>query len=159
MIIKNSYTPGKGFYAKCVPKQESIEALKYILSNNPLELNELSEDPHVTLVYSKDPIKFVPKDLDFKVKAKCLEIKYWPGHDKSGYLVVTLESKGLCLLHRVFKALGASHSFDYQPHLTVAKDFGKLPEIDQWLSKVNGFFRNTAMYLEFSHVECSDLKE
>ena len=86
------------------------------------ELQEL----HATVMYSRG---FLPSDDTVHPREEhesvITGLEFWPGHDKSGYVVATLQSTGLQALHKKWLGRGLVHSFeDYQPHVTLVKDCG-----------------------------------
>lgn len=108
----------KGLYAKAAPTLNSAVALK---DRFPIMT---CEDPHCTLIYSKEPAFHInlPKiDKDARFTALGTEITFFEGQEKEGYVVLLLKSEPLYALHRQFRAAGLVPTFpEYRPHVTLA---------------------------------------
>ena len=113
-----------GVYVSVTLMQDSEVAIFKRLSTigliDKIDLKKL----HVTLMYCKNPGNMHGINLNFNAKAefasKIIDIEFWEGHDKLGYLVAKLDSKQLHHEFRRLTALGLKHSFDdYSPHVTL----------------------------------------
>ena len=89
--------------------------------------------PHCTVMYSRDvglydSVVSAILATETEFMGRCKKVVGWPGRDRKGYIVLTLESKGLAHLHNRLRQMGAIHSFPkYEPHVTLA--VGTWPEI------------------------------
>src|SRR5213082_48148 len=85
-----------GIFVKMSPTTESIVALK-------ARIPEMTaEDPHITLIYAKEPafnvkLPAVSKDARFKVEG--FEIERFAGENDVGYIVLRARSMELHNLH------------------------------------------------------------
>ncbi len=160
MLDSSKYTGTQGVYAKAVPAMNSnFKKLCHILEND--SLNEIYEDPHVTLVYSKKRLeRSLPKDIKLNTVAKCKHVTHWDGHDNAGYVVIELECTAFDKLNILFRNLGAKHSFDeYKAHMTIMKDCGPLTKkLQNYIDKVNSVLSSKWYVLNFKDIYVEDLK-
>ena len=151
VIQLSGYTGVDDCYAKIVPTFQCVERIKHALKALPnadaLPLDELERDPHVTLIYSRETPVSIPAiayPIKGSPKAKIIDIVYWEGHDKDGYVVLKLDSPDLTKFNQMFIHAGATHSFpDYTPHMTLNSHVGECTDevlcwIDHAKEKVVG---------------------
>lgn len=80
-------------------------------------------DYHVTLMYSKTEIPEAEnfQDEGLLFDADIVQLDWFLGHDRAGYLIAVVDSKEIRARHNFWKSLGGKHSFpEYKPHLTLA---------------------------------------
>lgn len=141
----------KGVYVSVTPTAKSVLLIsKYAsLIGMPLLLQEQHE-LHCTVVYSRHIPKIIPRLDPQKVyRATIIGVNWWLGHDKAGYLVLLLSSPSLSELHREWYESGCTSSFgEYEPHVTLKKDFGpRPPNLELIRSKLAKYIGSS---LEFS---------
>lgn len=126
MKISTRYSGKSGLYACVTPLKGMREIATKLLPELP-DGFELPDDIHCTLMYSREvapqplPVFKLLSAGEGQYQAVADSVKYWPGHDGKGYLVLCLHSEDLNLRHRQWLELGAKHSFkDYQAHITLA---------------------------------------
>lgn len=126
-----------GTYVSVKPTQETIHKLEKVHQHMADYLDEdvllPPMDWHVTVVYDKKAVLDPPNvhkafpllgtDIEFEARAE--ELKWWPGANNKGYLVLVLYSDELHDLHSLItEHLDLKHSFeDYTPHVTMAEKF------------------------------------
>lgn len=100
------------------------------------------EDPenlHCTIIYGKgynpniDEVKQLNKTFK-PISGTIYDFDYWDGHDNIGYLVLKVSSDYLIDRHNKYKKLGVKPTFDYSPHITLAKNFKLTDEIKNAMS-------------------------
>lgn len=81
------------------------------------------QDLHVTLLYSRQPVRITPTTNEFHADPVGFDIFQMDGKK---VLVLLLESPGMSRRHQQFMALGATHDYsDYTPHVTLSYDIGE----------------------------------
>jgi len=147
MKIENKgYYGVGGIYISVLPDNTSKshigEYVKSLLPPFPLDI--FHDEAHMTVMYSKtsgiDVEQMVAPD---EIVALPIKFEYWDGHDRDGYLVLSMVSKPASDLHDHILSLGAEHNFDdYSPHMTIIHGIGKYKkEIIEWINKSNKNFK------------------
>lgn len=125
--LKKSYgdlysVPGDGLYiCRFLDNASTINLVNFvhkfgITRISPEEANEL----HCTIVHSQVKPEVPCAPVFSPAVAHISGFEHWPGHDNTGYLVATLESKMLQQLHAYWHSLGCQYDFaDYRPHITL----------------------------------------
>jgi len=118
------YTGTSGFYAWLDLDMESLVAIDSFFVELNLTKKEIL-DLHCTVMYSKEDVG-APEAIEnivypnFRQKVAAVNVDWWEGHDKEGYLVLQLDPTDLVSLHDKWKLLGAQPTFDeYKPHVTM----------------------------------------
>lgn len=159
MRISLSYTGKSGLYVSVTPVGmiSVLSRLREFRIPNLYGISKL----HATLLYSRDraPALVVAQQLltsgqGTRYPAKPIKFEYWEGHDKVGYLVLKLESKALVERHKEWAELG-QHSFEYTPHMTIAKDLPLTPELKSTIEKLNSLTW-PAIYFDNEKIEDID---
>lgn len=121
MKFKQFLQESEGVYVGARFDESSIENLKSLQRvlgiNNPVS----DSDFHVTVLYSRNPIKVEPKEYTFVAKAICVES--WEQRNGKWATVVKLECPELSQRHQELIEQGGTHDFDdYQVHVTLSYD-------------------------------------
>jgi hypothetical protein len=93
--------------------------------------------------------------------ADAIKIDWWEGHDKQGYLVLQLESKGLSVEHKRFVEAGCTETFDeYKPHITLAHPYAiDTKEKEYQIKLANMSLRKRPLTINFINQKIEDLRE
>lgn len=164
----SEFSQRAGMYSKLIPMAgKEKNALTNLISKQPVQppfkFNEYFNDPHLTVIWSK--IAVGKGDIlgicDYCrcYKSTVTNVKYWEGHNKVGYIVLSVESSDIQDLHELLLKLGAVHSHNtYEAHVTIASGVGALnSEIRNWMEVVNAKLRIKPMPLLFTSLSFSDL--
>lgn len=165
--IKNDYNFEKGLYVCAEPLKNTNfnNFVKHLEKTSPVKLNEVIEEPHVTILYSRED---KPSDKDFMdkikfpktVSAKSSEFVFWDGHDKDGYVVLKLVSKDLSDINKEFVKF-AKHSFaEYVPHMTIIKNCAEYKEeLLKWIEEINKEISKNPVEFDFDTIKLNDIDE
>jgi hypothetical protein len=134
-----------GIFVKVLPTTDSIKPLTDHFGHW-----NLRPDLHCTAIYSKTPARSIDLPAvarDERYQAKGVELTWWEGHDKEGYLVLLLKSPALQRLHKRFTDVGimATHA-DYKPHVTLINPCDAAPDD---LAYQNAFLSEHPLTLDF----------
>jgi hypothetical protein len=109
-----------GIFAKVIPTADSLLKIKRRFGH--LEPH-LVDDLHTTVMFSRTPCEHMDLpiiDKHERYSAVGVQLTFWEGHDKDGYLVLLLDSPDLQSLHTKFVLAGLKGSYDtYHPHVTL----------------------------------------
>lgn len=162
--MSNKYSGKSGIYACTYPVYGVRKLVELLSAALPEDFKLNRDDLHVTLMYSKhcQPDQVTARHTLDAGDAQCValpsKVVQWPGHDSKGYLVLLLASEDLEVRHRRWLATGAMHSFPkYEPHITLAKDYGTLLS-PQVLLNVNHAIRENNLRLVFSGEHYEDIR-
>ena len=112
-----------GIFAKVIPTADSLLKIKKRFGH----LEPLADDLHTTVMFSRTPCEHVDLptiDRHERYSAVGVQLTFWEGHDKDGYLVLLLDSPHLQSLHDRFTACGLKGSYDtYHPHVTLVTPY------------------------------------
>lgn len=91
----------------------------------------LSRSLHCTLIYSESYVEVEPQKGS-QYPTKILDLDWWEGHDKMGYVVALLEPTSFLPRHQDLLARGGQCAYhEYRPHMTltwgVHTEFGRVP--------------------------------
>lgn len=164
----SGYSQRAGMYSKLIPVVgKEKNALTNLITKQPVQppfkFNEYFDDPHLTVIWSK--IALGKGDVlgicDFcrRYTACITNVKYWEGHNKVGYIVLSVGSADIQNLHELLLKLGAVHSHNtFEQHITIASNVGALnSEIRNWMGVINEKLRVKPMPLSFTALSFSDL--
>lgn len=162
MKVTTRYNGKSGLYVCAVPVKGMRSVISALDPHFPEEA-QLDSDLHCTLMYSRETaphpltVSKVLSQGEGQFSAIADSVKFWPGHDNKGYLVVALHSDDLRARHEQWKTTGATHSFpDYEPHVTLASGFG---EIDKATLRImNLILRRGDYRLTFGGERAEDIK-
>ena len=168
-INVDKFTSDNSTYA-CManPREQDLSNLRDLIDQTapPFTPAVLDDDPHVTLVYSREQHVDIEAITQYLADHTGLptavvdSVEYWEGHDKAGCIVLKLRSYDADSLNRAFIAAGAKYSFDdFTAHMTLAYDIGeKTPAIWDWLEYANPVIRTAGLNLVFNSIKISDCK-
>lgn len=110
--------------------KESNNVIYELSRGLPNRINEKSI--HVTLIYSREPIKYTSKNPKKPITAtpKCYSI--FSGTNDTKCLVIELDSPEIISLHNsIMDSTGASYDFpEYKPHVTLSYNVGNDFDLD-----------------------------
>jgi hypothetical protein len=166
-IVSSGYKNNPGLYAKAVISTDSQYKLLLGLCehlNPPYELNCLKEDPHITLMYSKDvyPQKFdnsiIGTVQPFSVQLH--KVEHWMGHDNDGYVCCSVVCPTLHYIHNRLSEVAKHSYFPFKPHFTIAKNMGQCtPTIAKNVRNLNMVLQNSPMSLNIESIHILNLKK
>lgn len=122
MILKD-LQPSRGTYIAVNPVNSTRALLADWLLDNPIPNPISPKEMHVSLLYSRTPIRPTLSTNEFHADA----VKFKVFKDSNGLnaLAVVLDAPEITQRHEHFIRLGATHDFPtYVPHLTVSYDIG-----------------------------------
>lgn len=128
MLKLDSYTGNNGCYVAVLPNEETRVALLELAFSLGFTDETAKEKFHTTVIYSKKPLKAVPKTLFANYTGYCGKISTLVDHKGDIVVYADISCPALHALHKTFKNLGAEHSYpEYLCHVTI----GSLSK-DEW---------------------------
>lgn len=113
-----------GTYVAVKPVGGTVGLMAQWLARSGLPNLEPIEDLHVTILYSRKPVRVICTDEEFHATPAGWDL--FKNDDGSRSLVLLLDSPGLHRRHQKLMALGATYDFpSYKPHLTVSYHFNE----------------------------------
>jgi hypothetical protein len=137
-----------GLFAKATPTADSVVAITDRFSELPLV-----DDLHCTIIYSKTAannivLPSIPRASRFG--AVGVEVEYYAGHDKEGYIVLQLKSLALEKLNKDFAESGLEATFkEYMPHVTLVSPVPDYSVLEAKVKKINEELKDKPLKLEF----------
>ena len=136
----------KGIYVKAAPVLQSAVLLKDRFPEMTVD------DPHVTLLYSKESAHNVvlPRiGKEERVKAEGYMIERFDGQEKEGYVVLRVRGAGLQAWHDSFRNAGLVPTFpEYKPHVTLVTPAAK-SDWERWIHEQNYILASRPLPLTF----------
>lgn len=160
--LSASYTGTSGIYSSVELSASSAESVKKLCSNSGIKY--LDKGLHCTVIYCKEESPASNLAMNFSSEsynADAIKIDWWEGHDKQGYLVLQLESKGLSVEHKRFVEAGCTETFDeYKPHITLAHPYAiDTKEKEYQIKLANMSLRKRPLTINFINQKIEDLRE
>lgn len=158
--VDSPYTGSNGLYSAVTPTTSSSREISTFCRE--ANLQDINPD-HCTVMYSETAVNNVNEAKLFTrsvYKAVAIKLKWWPGHDKKGYLVLVLDSPELQEEHNRLKDLGAVPTFnEYVPHITLKEGatFQSRAEATQYMKYGNLLLSRTPLNLTLSNQIVQDL--
>jgi hypothetical protein len=125
-----------GIFAKAIPTSDSLLKIKKRFGH----LEPLVDDLHTTVMFSKTPCDDVDLphiDKHERYSAVGVQLTFWEGHDKEGYIVLLLDSPDLQSLHTKFVLAGLKGSYDtYLPHVTLVTPLAAIFTYDTMIEPI-----------------------
>lgn len=112
-----------GTYVGAKLSAPSVKCVKLIQELLGIETPVPEDKLHITVLYSRNPVKISAKEYSYEAQAKALELFKNSDGTKSA-LVLLLNCPALEQRHNELIALGGTHDFpSYQPHVTLCYDY------------------------------------
>lgn len=128
MLKLDSYTGDSGCYVAVLPDEETKVALLELAFSLGFTDETAKEKFHTTVIYSKKPLKAVPKNLSNEYTGYCGKISTLVDHKGGIAVYAEISCPALHALHKTFKNHGAEHYYpEYLCHVTI----GSLSK-DEW---------------------------
>lgn len=136
-LEKMPYTGTCGLYSAVTPTNAAINIIMRIVDRLGLAID--GSLLHCTVMYSKHKCPGletpVACDPNKTYRANLVKVQHWDGHDKKGYLSLSLQSDELAAEHKRLKSLGCEAHFDYNPHITLWSGIPLSVELEQRMHK------------------------
>lgn len=136
-FVQMPYSGNKGIYSAVRPDSDSEMLIQSLASD--LGYSPDREKLHCTVMYSKKlPKTSLSCDEKRVFKAYAKAFQHWDGHDKKGYVSLSLTSCELQDEHHRLTGLGCAHTFlPYQPHITIWAGVQGSDELQEKLEAAN----------------------
>jgi hypothetical protein len=141
--------PEGGLYVWVDPDEHSTLQIQSLIKGAPFKAKN-STEYHATVLYHVGPLpKSAVMPHDYPCRARITELVVWPNKEGSGTVVALLDSPNLQSIHAALLQQGLTHTFDYNPHVTVGTKVESSPALRLWLEEVNQSLEREGLSIGF----------